>query len=163
MPAPSEGRPQHLRIRKYRNRRYYDSTHSRHLTLNEIYGKIREGYEIEVTDSKSGEDITAKVLAQIIIELDSPKLGVFPVALLHRLLRSNEQILQDFVNKYFNQALEAFLTSRRSMEQYFRQAMGMQPPPAGMDWAKMMLGPFATIWSQQKANGGGAPAPEPAG
>ena len=74
-----------LKIRKYPNRRYYDSTRSRHLTLEALYAAIRDGYEIEVTDSKTGQDITAKVLAQIIIDLDPPKLGVFPVALLHKL------------------------------------------------------------------------------
>ena len=137
-----------LEIRKYPNRRYYDATRSRHLTLEEIYSAIRDGYEITVTDSKSGEDITAKVLAQIIIELDSPKLGVFPVALLHRVLRSNEQILQDFISKYFNQALDGFLNSQRSVEEYFRQAITVPVAPAGADqWAKMMMGAFGKgLW-----------------
>ena len=111
-----------LRIRKYPNRRYYDSTRSRHLTLEEIYTAIRDGYEIEVTDSKTGADITPKVLAQIIIELDPPKLGIFPVPLLHRLLRANEQLVQDFTQKYFNQALAAFLDSQRNFEQSMRDA-----------------------------------------
>src|SRR6478735_819048 len=106
-----------LRIRKYPNRRYYDSTRSRHLTLEEIYAAIREGYEIEVLDSKTGDDITARVLAQMIIELDPPKLGIFPVPLLHRLLRANEQLVTDFTKKYFNQALEAFLDSQKKFEQ----------------------------------------------
>jgi polyhydroxyalkanoate synthesis repressor PhaR len=150
-----------LDIRKYPNRRYYDSTRSRHVTLEEIYAAIRDGYEATVTDSKSGKDITGKVLAQIIIELDPPKLDVFPVALLHRLLRSNEQLVQDFVQKYFNQALDSFLSSQRSVEQYFRQAMGMQaPPPANAaDWAKLMLGPFnPALWSGQQNPAAGTAA-----
>ena len=114
--------PQRLNIRKYPNRRYYDTTRSCHLTLEEIYALIRAGHEVQVTDSKSGKDITAKILAQIIIELDSPKLDVFPVPLLHRLLRSNERIVRDFADKYFNQPLSAFLDQQRNMEQYFRQA-----------------------------------------
>ncbi len=75
-----------LEIKKYPNRRYYDATRSRHVTLEEINNLIRDGYEVRVTDSKTGQDITAKVLAQIILELDSPKLGIFPVPLLHRLI-----------------------------------------------------------------------------
>ena len=135
--------PQRLKIRKYPNRRYYDSTRSRHLTLEEIYTAIRDGNEIQVTDSKTGQDITAKVLAQIILELDPPKLGVFPVALLHKLLRANEQLVQDFTEKYFNQALSAFLESQRAFERSLRNAMGLggaSGAPSVADWTKMMWG-----------------------
>ena len=105
-------------------------------------------------------DITAKVLAQIIIELDPPKLSVFPVALLHRLLRSNEQIVNDFVQRYFNQALTAFLDSQRGVEQYLRQAMGLQTPaPTVADWTKILWGPFnPSLWSAQRAAGSDASA-----
>ena len=132
-----------LRIRKYPNRRYYDTTRSRHLTLEELYAAVRDGYEIGVTDSKTGQDITAKVLAQIIIDLDPPKLGVFPVRLLHRLLRANEELVQDFTQKYFNRALEAFLDRQRKLEQSMRQALGLRAPvPTVADWTRMMWGPF---------------------
>src|SRR4029079_17592550 len=133
-----------LRIRKYSNRRYYESTHSQHMTLEEIYAAIRDGYEIEVTDSKSGQDITAKVLTQMIIELDPPKLGVFPVPLLHRLLRANEQLVNDFTQKYFSQALDAFLDSQKKFEQSLRTAMGLKAStPTVADWTRMMWGSFA--------------------
>ena len=137
-----------LQIRKYPNRRYYDSTRSRHLTLEEIYAAIREGYEIEVLDSKTGDDITARVLAQMIIELDPPKLGIFPVPLLHRLLRANEQLVTDFTQKYFNQALEAFLDSQRKFEQSLRNTLGLKTStPSVADWAKVMWGPLhPTMW-----------------
>ena len=135
-----------LKIRKYPNRRYYDTTRSRHLTLEELYAAVRDGYEIEVIDSKSGEDITAKVLAQIIIDLDPPKLGVFPVPLLHRLLRANEQLVQDFTKKYFNQALDAFLDSQRKFEQSMRSALGLPAAvPTVSDLTRMMWGPFNPV------------------
>src|SRR6185369_3134878 len=146
--SKSDAELKRLRIRKYPNRRYYDSTRSRHVTLEEIHNLIRQGYEIEVTDSKTGQDITAKLLGQIIIELDPPKMGVFPVSMLHRLLRSNQELVSDFIQKYFNQPLTAFFDSQRNMEQVFRQAMGVQSPaPTVADWAKMMWGPFNTsLW-----------------
>lgn len=141
--AEPTGETKRLDIRKYPNRRYYDTTRSRHVTLEEIYALIRSGYDVQITDSKTGDDITTKVLAQIIIELDPPKLGVFPVPLLHRLLRSNEQLMTDFVHKYFNEPLTAFLDSQRNFEQYLRQAMGLQSAtPTIADWTKMMWGPF---------------------
>jgi polyhydroxyalkanoate synthesis repressor PhaR len=125
MPSPSEERSRRLRIRKYRNRRYYDSTHSRHFTLNEIYEKILQGYEIEVLDSQTGQDITAKVLAQIIIDLDPPKLSVFPVGMLHGLLRSNQQLVSEFIDTVFSKPLSAYLETHRTAGQYFRHAIGL--------------------------------------
>src|SRR5690348_15810356 len=108
MPDPATEGPQRLNIKKYPNRRYYDATRSRHVTLEEIYALIREGHEVQVTDSRTGQDITAKVLAQIIIELDPLKLGVFPVPLLHGLLRSNEQAVTELGRRYFEQLLGFF-------------------------------------------------------
>src|SRR4051812_42904889 len=123
MPPPPPSTPSEtpdvrkLVIRKYPNRRYYDSSRSRHVTLEDIHSLIRGGYDVQVTDSRSGQDITGRVLAQIIVDLDAPKLDVFPVPLLHKLLRSSEQLVTDFVQKYFNQALDSFLDSQRNMEQ----------------------------------------------
>ena len=115
-----------VELRKYPNRRYYDATHSRHVTLEEIRTLICDGADIRATDSKTGEDITAKVLTQIILEQDPPKLGFFPVELLHQLIRANSPLIRDFVDKYFNHALRAFLESQRQFEQYLRQALGLK-------------------------------------
>ena len=60
-----------LNIRKYPNRRYYDTTRSRAITLEEIHQFIRDGHEVQITDSKTDEDITAQILAQIILELET--------------------------------------------------------------------------------------------
>ena len=95
-----------LEIKKYPNRRYYDATHSKHLTLDEIQGLIQQGYDIRVVDAKTSSDITAQVLTQIILELDTPKLDSLPVPLLVRIIRMNDQLVKDFIEKYFNQALK---------------------------------------------------------
>jgi polyhydroxyalkanoate synthesis repressor PhaR len=140
---PESAEPRLLQISKYPNRRFYDKTRSRHLTLEDIHALIREGYEVQVTDSKTGEDITAKVLAHMILELDPPKLQIFPSALLHRLIRANEQLVIDFTHKYFSQAFMAFMDSQKKAEHYLRQAMGLHTStPSMMDWAKLMWGPF---------------------
>ena len=146
----AEKHPQKLEIRKYPNRRYYDTTRSRHLTLDEIHNAIRQGDEVRVIDSKSKRDITSEVLVQIIAELDPPKLGVFSVPLLHRLLRSNEKMLGDFVERFFSQPLGALLDSQRSMEQVFREAMGLNiPVPMVSDWTKLMMGRLAPQESRE--------------
>lgn len=134
-----------VELRKYPNRRYYDSTHSCHVSLEGIYDLIREGHDVRITDSKSGEDITGRVLAQIILDHDPPKLDVFPVELLHQIIRSNEQIMRDFVDKYFNQALMSFLESQKQFNEYFRQAVGLRGDFTGSaDWLRAMMGPFAS-------------------
>lgn len=156
--------PRRLDIRKYPNRRYYDTTRSRHLTLEEIHAAVRDGCEVRVVDSRSGEDITAKVLAQIIIDLDPPKLSVFPVPLLHSLLRANQQMVGGFVERYFNQPLAAFLDSQRNLERYVRQAMGLGGVGAGVptmaDWTRMMWGTLAPpMWGAGGAGGAAGTSP----
>jgi len=96
MPA-SPGK--HLEIKKYANRRYYDATHSRHLTLDEIQTLIQQGFDLKVVDAKTSADITAQVLTQIILELDTSKLDSLPVPLLVRIIRMNDQLVKDFVEK----------------------------------------------------------------
>jgi len=79
--------PRTLEIRKYQNRRYYDSTRSRHLSLQQIHKLIIEGYNIRVLDAKTNEDITPKVLTQILLEYEPVKLDMFSNELLTRAIR----------------------------------------------------------------------------
>lgn len=132
-----------LDIRKYPNRRYYDATHSRHLTLEEIRSLISEGFDIKVTDSKSGADITAQVLTQIILELDTPKIDSFPVALLLRMIRSNDLAVRDFIESYFNQAFKAYSEYQARVEEQMRQmkqVTGVFPPFEA--WSQAAMAPF---------------------
>jgi polyhydroxyalkanoate synthesis repressor PhaR len=163
MSEPIDESPEILNIKKYPNRRYYDATRSRHVTLEEIYGLIREGHEVSVTDSKTGEDITAKLLAQIIIELDPPKLGVFPIPLLHGLLRSNEQAVTELARRYFEQFLGVFLTSQKDLGGYFGRMMGLRgQAPTFADWARIMWGPLGVVPpGAHTAAPGQTPAAEP--
>src|SRR5213595_2793587 len=125
MPDPTASSARRLEIKKYPNRRYYDATHSRHLTLEEIRSLIQENYDIRVIDAKTGADITAQVLTQIILELDTPKLDSLPVPLLVRIIRMNDQLVKDFIEKYFNQALKSFLDYQRQLEEQFRRTHGL--------------------------------------
>jgi len=152
-----------LDIRKYPNRRYYDATHSRHLTLEEIRSLISEGYDIKVTDSKSGADITAQVLTQIILELDTPKIDSFPVPLLLRMIRSNDLAIRDFVEKYFNQAFKAFAEYQTQMEERMRQmkqVAGVFPPFEA--WSQVAMSPFGVPFGAKPAAARAAAPPSPA-
>ena len=67
-----------VQLRRYPNRRYYDAGRSQHLTLEDIFRLICEGHQVQVNDSKSGEDITVRVLAQLILEQAPGKLAALP-------------------------------------------------------------------------------------
>ena len=114
--------PRTLEIRKYQNRRYYDSTRSQHLSLQQIHRLIIEGYNIRVLDAKTNEDITSKVLTQILLEYEPVKLTLFSNELLTRAIRVNDRLLKDFVDVYFRQAFEAFCGSQKQVDQMLRQA-----------------------------------------
>jgi polyhydroxyalkanoate synthesis repressor PhaR len=157
MPVPTEPNAKRLEIKKYPNRRYYDATHSRHLTLDEIRSMIQRGYDLRVVDARTSADITAQVLTQIILEFDTPKLDSLPVPLLVRIIRMNDQLVKDFVEKYFNQALKSFLDYQQQVEEQIRRTHGLPSVfPTVSAWTKAMLEPFASAFSSRPAE---APAP----
>jgi polyhydroxyalkanoate synthesis repressor PhaR len=142
-----------LEIKKYPNRRYYDATHSCHLTLEEIRTLIQQGYDLRVIDARSSADITAQVLTQIILELDTPKIDSLPVPLLVRLIRMNDQLVKDFIEKYFNQALKSFFDYQHQIEEQIRRTHGLPTVfPSVSAWTKAVLQPFATAFANQRAD-----------
>src|SRR5438477_7048012 len=145
MPEPTNTEAKRLEIKKYPNRRYYDATHSRHLTLDEIRSLIQQGYDIRVLDAKTSADITAQVLTQLILELDTTKLDSLPIPLLVRIIRMNDQLVKDFIEKYFNQALNSFFDYQKQLEEQIRRTHGLPSVfPSVSDWTKAMFEPFAT-------------------
>jgi polyhydroxyalkanoate synthesis repressor PhaR len=148
MPVPSDPNAKRLEIKKYPNRRYYDATQSRHLTLDEIRSLIQQGYDLRVMDARTSADITAQVLTQIILELDTPKIDSLPVPLLVRIIRMNDQLVKDFIEKYFNQALKSFLDYQQQVEEQIRRTHGLPSVfPSVSAWTKAMLEPFASAWA----------------
>jgi polyhydroxyalkanoate synthesis repressor PhaR len=136
-----------LEIRKYQNRRYYDSTHSRHLTLEQIHKLIIEGYNIRVLDAKTDKDITSRVLTQILLEYEPVNLDVFSIELLTRAIRVNDRLLKDFVDVYFRQAFEAFCGSQKQVDQVLRQAHHLTSmlPAAAVSSAANLFRPWMPL------------------
>lgn len=162
MPVATDPNPRKLEIKKYPNRRYYDATHSRHLTLDEIRSLIQQGYDLHVVDARTSADITAQVLTQLILELDTPKIDSLPVPLLVRLIRMNDQLVKDFIEKYFNQALKSFLDYQQQVEEQIRRTHGLPSVfPSVSAWTKAMLEPFASALSGRPIEPAAPPAPAP--
>jgi polyhydroxyalkanoate synthesis repressor PhaR len=133
--------PEILQIRKYSNRRFYDTTHSRHLTLEAIRNLVKKGHQIRVIDG-SGSDITTKVLAQIILDLDGPKIELFPAAFLAEIIRVNDLLLKGFYEKFFHQAHRAFLDYQRLMESQLKHGGGLPSMFPMAAWGHAMMDPW---------------------
>jgi polyhydroxyalkanoate synthesis repressor PhaR len=94
-------------VRKYENRRLYDTSTSRYVNLPEIAQMIREGAEVQVVDAKSGDDITRVILTQIIHEDARQKKGELPLPFLRELIVTSDRAFRDFVAWYADAALSA--------------------------------------------------------
>src|SRR5215210_7820633 len=79
-----------IAIRRYPNRRFYDRSRRRYVTLQEIEDLVLGGQTVEVRDSRTGEDLTRQILAQILLERHPEKMAMFPVAMLHSTLQAND-------------------------------------------------------------------------
>jgi polyhydroxyalkanoate synthesis repressor PhaR len=106
-------------IKRYSNRKLYDTQESRYVTLEEIEEMIRAGREISVVDAASGEDLTSVTLTQIILENERTRRASLPSAFLHQLIKHGES-WQDFVQKSMRASLEGMISSQRDMERIFR-------------------------------------------
>src|SRR5215470_4416361 len=106
-------------IKRYSNRKLYDTQESRYVTLEEIEELIRSGKEISVVDAASGEDLTSVTLTQIILENERNHRGTLPTAFLHQLIKHGEA-WQDFLQRSMRSSLEGVVTSQREMERVFR-------------------------------------------
>src|SRR5262245_48239424 len=119
-------------IKRYSNRKLYDTQESRYVTLEEIEEMIRGGREISVVDASSGEDLTSVTLTQIILEHERNHRGTLPTNFLHQLIKHGEA-WQDFVQRSMRSSLEGIVTNQREMERVFRDwaaRAGWGPSPA---------------------------------
>jgi polyhydroxyalkanoate synthesis repressor PhaR len=95
-------------IKKYANRRLYDTESSTYITLDKLGEMIREGREFEVVDAKTGEDITRHVLTQIIVDEEARGSTMLPVNFLRQLIGLYGNSMQGMVPQYLEAAMEAF-------------------------------------------------------
>ena len=102
-------------IKKYGNRRLYDTADSRYITLEELADIIRGGEDVRVVDAKSGEDLTTGTLAQIIIE-GRGAARLLPVPLLVQLIRMGDDALAEFLGQYVTWALQVYLQAKEGVQ-----------------------------------------------
>ncbi|MDE2220708.1 MAG: polyhydroxyalkanoate synthesis repressor PhaR [Gammaproteobacteria bacterium] len=145
-------------IRKYANRRLYDATASRHVTLEDIRRLIAAGERVQVVDDRSGEDLTRAVLLQIISEQEQFGSPVLSVQLLEGIIRFYGNPVQDMLSRYLEQSLGAVMQQQRSVQAQMAKAMEAPLAPLAeltrqnMEmWSRMQAQMLAALNPQAQA------------
>lgn len=133
-------KPKSILIKKYENRRLYDSTNSRYVNLDEVAKMMQNGDNVRVVDATSGEDITRLILTQIIVEDAKTPDSNFPLDVLRQMVIASGRASQESALKYMKAVMEISQNTYRAMA-----------PP---------LNPFEFIQSKESLSTGG-PVPEP--
>ncbi len=123
-------------VKKYANRRLYNTSTSTYVTLEDLSDMVKEGVDFVVYDAKSGDDITRAVLTQIIFEQESRGQNLLPVQFLRRLIRFYGDSLQAFVPSYLEMSMEAFAKQRERMQDRFSDSWSAGTMDAFHDQAR---------------------------
>ena len=111
-------------IKKYANRRLYNTQTSSYVTLDHLCEMVKEGTEFEVRDARTGEDITRSVLTQIIFEEEAKGQSLLPIKFLRQLIRFYGDSLQGFVPGYLDMSMESFTKNQEAMRNRIAEAFG---------------------------------------
>lgn len=129
-----------LLLKKYSNRRLYDTEKSAYVTLDHVMQAIRQGRRVAVADAKSGEDVTAFILTQIVLEESRKKNSLLPVPLLHLLIQYGENVLSEFFQKYLGQTIKNYLSYKSMADDQYRKWLDL-----GMDLSTMTKQSLAAL------------------
>jgi polyhydroxyalkanoate synthesis repressor PhaR len=139
MPKEAREGPGQVIIKKYSNRRLYDSTNKKYVTLDDIGALIREGNEVRVIDSQSGADISKVILIQVVLESEKNKEDILPVSFLHMLIKYGNKVAKDFFENYFLVMFQPYFSVQENFKKNMKlwQEMGWLPPgvklPSNLD------------------------------
>jgi polyhydroxyalkanoate synthesis repressor PhaR len=145
-------------IKKYGNRRLYDTGDSRYVTLDELATKVRTGLDVRVLDAQTNEDLTQATLTQIVLETGHAA-KFLPVQLLLQMIRLSDDSLAEFFSRYVTSALDLYLQAKRGVQTLSAYNPLTQIPTAATDaLARMWMGgPFGQFPQQQQPGYGYAP------
>ncbi|MEJ2671174.1 MAG: polyhydroxyalkanoate synthesis regulator DNA-binding domain-containing protein [Deltaproteobacteria bacterium] len=117
--------PEKVVLKKYANRRLYDTEKRAFVSLSQVADLVKQGREIEISDDKTGEDVTAFILTQIVLEEAKKKTLLLPVSLLYLLIRYGDSALSEFFENYLEQTLKNYLAYKSAMDDQFQQWLEM--------------------------------------
>ncbi|NWG70540.1 MAG: polyhydroxyalkanoate synthesis repressor PhaR [Parvularculaceae bacterium] len=114
-------------IKKYANRRLYNTATSSYVTLDYLSEMVKRGEDFVVYDAKTGEDITRSVLTQIIFEEENKGANLLPIKFLRRLIKFYGDNMQMFVPSYLEMSMETFARNQEKFRAQMREAFGAAP------------------------------------
>jgi polyhydroxyalkanoate synthesis repressor PhaR len=138
-------------IKKYANRRLYDATASRHITLEDIRKLIIEGEQIKVVDDKSGEDITRSVLLQIVAEQEHFGKPILSAQLLHSIVRFYGTAMEEFTGQYLEKSVASLIEQQEAMRQEVWKFMSKTPVAGMMEVARQNMDVWTKLQEQMIA------------
>ena len=115
-----------ITIKKYANRRLYNTATSSYVTLDHLAQMVKDGAEFVVFDAKTGEDITRSVLTHIIVEEEAKGQNLLPISFLRHLIRFYGDSLQALVPRYLDYSMQTFAQNQEQMRHYMGDAMAGQ-------------------------------------
>jgi len=162
-------------IKKYANRRLYNTATSTYVTLDDLSDMVKKGTDFVVYDAKSGEDITRSVLTQIIFEEESKGQNLLPIKFLRQLIHFYGDSMQAFVPGYLEMSLESLTKEQDKLRQQLAEIWGADPFKAMQEQternmamfhdAVRMFNPFAAAMAnqqpQQRPQGQAGPKDQP--
>jgi len=129
MVEQTDGDKKPVIIKKYANRRLYNTSTSTYVTLDHLSQMVKEGTEFEVFDAKSGEEITRQVLTHIIVEEESKGgQNLLPIGFLRHLISFYGDSLQSVVPNYLEHTMQSFAQNQDQMRTYMDEAIGGLAP-----------------------------------
>lgn len=131
-------------IKKYENRRLYDTTNSRYINQDEVAQMLKNGYEVQVVDAATGEDLTRLVLTQIIVEQAKAPESAFPLDILRQMVVASSRATQEGTLKYMKGVLDMYQNAYRAMA-----------PPLGFDFMPSAFSPGSAPTAGGDATRGG--------
>lgn len=161
MAEKDESKPAPVTIKKYANRRLYNTATSSYVTLDHLCQMVKDGTDFVVYDAKTGDDITRSVLTQIIVEEESKGQNLLPIPFLRQLISFYGDNMQWLVPRYLEHSMQSFTKNQEKMRDYFQNAFGgMFPFGTFEEMSKQNLAMFERamrMFSPFGGTEGGAP------
>ena len=149
-------KPSTVLIKKYGNRRLYDTASSRYVNLDDLAAHVRAGKDVRVVDAKTGQDLTRVVLTQIITEDARDKPTGLPLELLRQLIIASDEVRQEFLMWYLKSAFETYQKLQDTVQNRLSEVQSAILSP--VDMMKRFLGGTAARRSRRQGSGDGRPA-----
>lgn len=135
-------------IKKYANRRLYDTVENKYIAIDDIKNLVHGAVEFKVVDAQSGEDLTRSVLLQIIVDQEKNGDPILSTQLLEQIIRFYGDAMQTMVGSYLEKSIAAFISQQSQLQQQMEKLIQSTPQSIFADLAEKNL----EIWQQMQDN-----------